>query len=150
MRRLLLLACLTVALLGCKKEAKEPEPKAKAMNPFDRSEKTGNGVISDVARAPKRTVAQNDMHNLHLLIETISGASGNMPDANTILTSLKQDPDARKIAEYIEEGWIILTGIKQREGVWAYEKEALTTRGFVVTNSGVEMLSKEELQAKLR
>jgi hypothetical protein len=110
----------------------------------------GGGAVQSTRKAVGRTVDANDLKNIQIFIENASGATGQMPDRNTIMAALKSEPGAAKVAKMIEEGDIILTGIRQREGVWAYPKDVLTNGGMIVTNQGVERVSNVELQNRLK
>lgn len=110
----------------------------------------GGGAVQSVRKAVVRTVDQNDLKNIHLYIETASGASGRMPSKKDIIEALKSDPGAAKLAKMIEDGDIVLTDIKQREGVWAYPKHVLNDGGYIITNEGVVRVSNVELEQKLK
>jgi hypothetical protein len=148
MRQLTLLACSALLIIGCNKGPKEPEAKPQKVNVYDVGNGSG-GTVQSVRAAPARTVKQNDMHNLHIFIENASSATGQMPDGNAIRQALQSDREMGNILALIDDGSIVLTGINQREGVWAYEKLALTEGGIVLTNNGVERLTAAELKARL-
>jgi len=106
------------------------------------------GPVQAVRKAVTRTVTLNEMKNIHLFIENASGASGEMPAPQVVQQIIaKEDP---KAASMIADGTIILTGIRQREGVWAYEKAGLENGGIVVTQSGVERVSAQQLKGMLQ
>lgn len=107
----------------------------------------GGGAVQAVRGAVQRAVTMHEMNNLRLFIDNASVASGRMPSREEIFASAKQgDP---KLAQFLQDGSIILTGATTREGVWAYEKDAPTRGGLVVTASGVERLSPDELRQRM-
>jgi hypothetical protein len=104
----------------------------------------GNNPIG----AAKKAVALADMRDLQIFIHDASLASGKMPTPGEIYNALVA---ARSpCAEHVTAGSIILTGAKEREGVWAYETAALTNGGLVVSHNGVEKLSAAELKQRLK
>lgn len=86
----------------------------------------------------RRPVTKQDMMDIHLFVDTASGASGRMPDPTTIQAALGAagSPAAKLVAT--ED--IVLTGARQRESCWAYQKGATTDGGWIVTNSGAEQV----------
>lgn len=100
-----------------------------------------------VRGAAKRTVVEHDLKMIHTFIEYASGASGRMPQLETIRTVLKQE--APEIEQKIYQGLIVLNPAKNREEIWAYEAEALVTSGWVATNSGVETMDAATLKRRL-
>jgi hypothetical protein len=107
----------------------------------------GGGAVQAVRGAVQRAVTLHEMNNLRVFIDTASGASGRMPSREEIFASVKQgDP---KLAHFLQEGAIILTGATTREGVWAYEKDAPVRGGLAVTATGVERLSPDELRQRM-
>jgi hypothetical protein len=108
------------------------------------------GAVEGVRGAVQRVVTQNDLKNLQVFIEYASLSSGRMPDKAAIMESLKATPDAAALVMVIEGGTLVLTGINQREGVWAYEKDAPARGGVVLSNNGIERLTAEELNQRLQ
>jgi hypothetical protein len=156
MRRILCVLLLGVASAGggCKKvdKAMDTTPKANEgpkLDPYNAPGGSG-GATQAVRGAVARAVTGNDLKNLHLFIESASGASGQMPSKQTIIDSLKASPDAKNLVALIEDGSIVLTGIRQREGIWAYEKLAIERGGNVISNNGVERMAPNELKDKLK
>lgn len=88
---------------------------------------------------PRNPIAAQDMKDIHLLVDTASLASGRMPDPTYIQAALGAagSPAARLVAS----GDIILTGARQRESCWAYQKGSATDGGWIVTNSGAEQVN---------
>jgi len=105
------------------------------------------GVVQNVRNAVRRTVSLNEFNNLKLFIETASVASGEMPPPALIVESIGRD--LPNLTAAIQEGSVVLTGIRQREGVWAYEKAALENNGVVLSNNGVERMNAAQLKQML-
>jgi len=106
------------------------------------------GAVQAVRGAVRRTASANDLANLRIYIESASLASGNMPTRDQILADIARD--LPKVVGAVKDGTMIITGISQREGVWAYEEATLSKGGMVLTNNGVERMTPQELQAKLQ
>jgi hypothetical protein len=95
----------------------------------------------------KTPVTEKDMREVWTFIDTASGASGMMPGPEVIYASLvKANSPA---AALIKNGAISLTATQKRESVWAFETEALSRGGLVVSQNGVETLTATELIKRL-
>jgi hypothetical protein len=106
------------------------------------------GAAQAVRKAAMSAVTRNDMHDLHILIENASGATGQMPSTQEITAHLQQarSPALKKI----QEGAIVLTGTRSRENIWAYTKEAQNNGAhFIISSSGIENISAQELTRRL-
>lgn len=86
----------------------------------------------------RRPVTKQDMMDIHLFVDTASGASGRMPDPTTIQAAL--GAAGSPAAKLVATDDIVLTGARQRESCWAYQKGATTDGGWIVTNSGAEQV----------
>lgn len=92
-------------------------------------------VQTPVARRP---VTERDMKDIHLFVDTRSLASGVMPDPTTIQAALLAS--GSPAAKLVATDDIVLTGARQRESCWAHQKGAATDGGWIVTNSGAELV----------
>lgn len=108
----------------------------------------GGGAAGAVRKAAKRAATNNELHQIHLFIETYSAASGQMPKPADTLAAIQKE--APKIAEAIKEGVIVLLPAKSREEIWAYEAIALEQGGQVLTSGGIERMDADALQRRLR
>jgi hypothetical protein len=110
----------------------------------------GGGAYQAVRTAVKRSVSQNEMHNLHLFIENTSAASGRMPSPQEIMAALPRE--APKLAKQIQDGDIVLTGARTRESIWAWTKEPQSVAGehLILTASGIERMAGPVLNQRLR
>ncbi|VTR97210.1 hypothetical protein [Tuwongella immobilis] len=120
-------------------------------NPGIGAAQGGSGGAAQAVRgAVRRTVSANDLANLRIYIESASLASGSMPGPQQILADVSRDLPG--VVKAVQEGSLVLTGIRQREGVWAYEAAALSQAngGMVLTNNGVERMSPQQLQQALQ
>ena len=142
-RTKLLLIVVMVSIVGCRPRPGGPTPGGNDPSGGD----PVLGAVQGVRAAAKRAVTQAEMHDLHLFIETASLASDRMPAKEFILETMKKEN--RKLSEMLQDGSIVLTGIQKREGVWAYEKDAPTKGGFILSQNGVERLSAEEVKQRL-
>jgi hypothetical protein len=107
----------------------------------------GGGAAQAVRKAAKRAATNNELHQIHLFIESASSASGQMPSPQETLAAIQKE--APKIAEAIREGVIVLLPAKSREEIWAYEAIALEQGGQVLTNNGIERMDAQTLRSRL-
>lgn len=169
MRNLMLLPALALVLvMGCKKPTPKAAPAPPAPAPTAAAGHTppavhaptgvvinpgmsggSGGAVQAVRKAAGRAVTQNEMNNIRTFIEDASLASGQMPTAQQTFQALQQG--ARATAKLVEDGDIILTGTRQREGIWAYTKEAVSTTGehLVVNGSGVQRMTPQQIRQAL-
>jgi hypothetical protein len=135
---ILCLLLLFVCSVACKgKKSKESTTSQKEIGRF---EQVAKNVKSNAINGPQ-------MHGLQLHITTMELANNRMPSKEEILAYVKkEDP---KLSKLLEEGVIVLTGATTREGVWAYEKDAPTNGGWVITGSGESKMTAEELKQRL-
>jgi hypothetical protein len=108
----------------------------------------GGGAAQAVRSRVLREVTHNEMKNIQIYIESASGATGQMPTKEEITAALqKESPKTWKL---VQEGAIVLTGARSREQIWAYTPELQGSGGhFVVSSSGVDGISKQELDQRL-
>jgi hypothetical protein len=97
--------------------------------------------------AAGKPVSEADLKEVWVYVENRSGASGQMPSAKETLDALTAA--GSKAADLVRDGSIVLTGARSRESVWAYEKNALTQGGLMVTQTGVERTTAENLASRL-
>jgi hypothetical protein len=117
----------------------------------------GPGVVPPNAAPPippatpnaagNKAVAKADMNDVWVFVENRSGASGKMPSVQDIQAALVEAKSPA--AELVRYGSIVLTGSGTRESVWAYERNALTNGGWVVSQNGVETVTAAELKNRL-
>ncbi|MFO0843118.1 MAG: hypothetical protein U0797_12110 [Gemmataceae bacterium] len=90
------------------------------------------------------------MNNIRLFIEDASLTGGQMPTPQQVMQALQQS--ARATAKLVQDGDIVLTGTRQREGIWAYTKEAQSVTGehLVVNGSGVQRMMPEQIRQALQ
>jgi hypothetical protein len=98
--------------------------------------------------AAGRVVALAEMKDIHIFMENASVVDGKMPKPSAVYEALVA-AGAKKAAEHVRLGSIVLTGATQRESIWAYDYAALTNGGYAISQNGVEMLSAAELKQRL-
>ena len=157
MTRLALLLPLAL-LAGCTEDV--PKPKAapapaaeKASEPpaglgrgGNTNYQAGGGATQAVRQAARRAVAINDMANLGKFVTQQEIELGKMPSAAEITAALKADPSYRTIAGLIADGTIVLTGSKNKSGLWAYETEADTKGGIGLVAGVPNRYSADEIK----
>jgi hypothetical protein len=168
MRKLLLIGLTLVVLTaGCKKTSKGAKttgssdsatassegppvhaPSGVVLNPNLGGGGGGGGAVGAVRNRVLREVTHNEMKNIHLIIETASGASGQMPGMEEINAVLQKE--APKTWKLVQDKAIVLTGTRSRENIWAYTPEQQGSAGhFIVSSSGVDNIPKQELDRRL-
>lgn len=143
-RIVLLLIGVLLFAVGCQTKSSNPATSTKDAAGGD----PVLGAVQNVRKAGQRVVTANELRSLHLFVNDASLVSDRMPSKEEILAAAKQAGD-RKLAEFIQDGTIVLTGAKRREEIWAYEKDAPTNGGWVVTSSGPEQMSAAQLKQRL-
>jgi len=161
MRIFVLAICVAVSLAGCKKKvapvASAPASSAPATDVapgpgggvvMNAGVGGGGGAVQAVRGAVQtKAVDANMMKQIHTYIEYASGASGKMPSPQETLAALQMEAPA--IAALVNDGTIILNPTRSREAVWAYEKKAYESRGWVATSQGVETIDAATLKSRL-
>lgn len=131
-------ASLIVGVLGC-----DP-PKLKPTEPTQRA----GGLVSQIKDKTQQIVTAAEMKDLHLFMDAASAVEGRLPTAEIVRQSvMKENP---QLARLLQDGHIVLTGIRQREGIWAYEKDAPEKGGWIVDQSGPRQVSADEFRRLLR
>lgn len=145
MRRGLLLIAVGFVVCGCVRS--KSGTTSPATSPKSSGGDVGFGAVQKVRGAVQRAVTQNEMKGLHLFIENASAATGRMPTKDQVMDTVKKE-DA-KLYQFLQDGLIVLTDIKTREGIWAFEKDAATNGGFILSQNGVERLTADEVKSRM-
>ena len=144
MKRSLLFVALTVVVSGgCKKKSSDDEGQySGGGNP------TGYGAQQAVRGAVNRVVTQAELHDLHLFMNTVKGASGRVPTSQETWDALSRPDGNRKLVQLIQDKVITLVPSPQEEGLWAYGTEVPTSGGMILTHSGVERVTAQDFNAR--
>ena len=136
---------LLVTVTGCKSKPRSTAPKSTAPAKDD----AVVGMVKGVNAAVKRTVTLIELSELQKTIEQAFGESDSkMPSKEYILDAMKKDN--RKLYDMLQDGTIVLTETKVHESVWAYEKDAPTKGGYILTHNGPErLMTGEEVKQRL-
>jgi hypothetical protein len=131
---LLLLACS----LGCysKRTRAQPPSTPQKLDAMDR-----------IIKNTKSNLNAIQCHDLQLFIAQMEIVDGRMPTKNEILDYAKKENP--KLHKLLDEGAFVLTGTKVRDSVWAYERDADTQGGWVISNAGEQKLKAEEVRKLL-
>ncbi len=105
---------------------------------------SGGGAVQNVRQAARRSVALNDMHQLGQLIAATELETNRMPTKDQIREMLKRD--AQNIFRLVEDGSIVLTGTRERGGLWAYEVDADTRGGIGVVGGTAQRMAPDEIK----
>jgi hypothetical protein len=171
MRKLIVLGVLLALVAGCKKPSANvavnnpppqpmPQPQPQPNQPNVHAPTGvvtnpnlggggGGGAAMAVKKAAKRAANQNDLNQLRTLIASYESENGKMPTRDDMAKTLQKD--APNVYKLWTDQVIEITGIQKREGIWAYTVEDQSTAGYhlVVTNSGIERLSPQDLKQRL-
>jgi hypothetical protein len=107
----------------------------------------GAGAVQNIRKAGQRTATLNDMQQLGLLMTQMELESNRMPQPADVKTSLRRD--APKVLALIEDGTIILTGTRERGGLWAYETEADQRGGVGLVAGTPRRMQADEIRQML-
>jgi hypothetical protein len=139
---------LTLALIllaGCgHKNAPEPRPDPAAQAPENPA------VMAARRNAPvlDRTMTGNDLDELKKYFDIHRAGTGHWPKN---LDEFKQEAgrDAPKLVKLVEDGDIVVNWNAGDQGVIAYGKGAKEQGGMVLTNSGIQRMTADELRQAL-
>ncbi|MBA4064238.1 MAG: hypothetical protein C0501_11085 [Isosphaera sp.] len=87
-----------------------------------------------------RAVTRADLADIWVFVEAASQV-GTMPGPDVIYAALVRAKSPA--ADLVRDGSIALSGARQREGIWAFDRLAPTRGGWVATHQGPEFLSAE-------
>ena len=161
MRIFAIAICVAVSLAGCKKKVTPVSSAPSSSAPvtvvapgpgggvvMNAGVGGGGGAIQAVRGAVQtKAVDANMMKQIHTYIEYASGASGKMPSTQETVAALQMEAPA--IAALVNDGTIVLNPARSRDDVWAYEKKAYESRGWVATSQGVETMDAATLKSRL-
>jgi hypothetical protein len=150
MRKLVVLALVLVLVGGCKKKPTSNTSGNTGGGGSGGLNSGGSGgAVQGVRMAAGRVVSEHELKNIHLFIETASGASGQMPTVPQITAALQKE--APKTYQLVQEGAIVLTGATTRESIWAYTAKPQSIAGYhlALSSSGIEKLYPQELERRL-
>ncbi len=102
-----------------------------------------------IAEDGKTNLTLAELKDLHLYMDTASGVTGKLPDKETTVAALKMEKGAVNLVKAIEDGSLVLTGATSRDDVWAYEKNAPVSGGYVLTSNGVDKLDAEAAKKRI-
>lgn len=163
MRRLgIALLATTVTAVGCNltinvpKRATEPTETAPTgtvpSGPVDdrntnyRPDQSG---LRNAKRAAERMAQMTDFDQMKFFIFAYELENNRMPTVAEIKADLKQYPDARQILKKIDDGVIILTGTKDKYGLWAYEVDSEKIGGIICLGNSIKRATADEVKELL-
>ena len=144
MKRSLLFVALAVVVAGGCKKTSSDGPYSGGGNP------TPEGAAQAVRKQVETVlVTEVELRNLHQFMYNRYASTGQVPNSQETFAEVSQPTGDRKLVRLIQEQKLILVPNPTPEGVWAYEKDALTRGGFVLTQQGIERKSAQELSQML-
>jgi hypothetical protein len=109
----------------------------------------GASVLKNTVQAGKRVAQLHDFDQMKFFIFAYELENNRMPTIEEIKADLKNYPDARDILKKIDEGVIILTGTKDKNGLWAYEVDADKAGGIICLGNSVSRASADDVKKYL-
>lgn len=145
MKRVLLFVALTVVVSGgCRKKSSDDGPYSGGGNP------TPEGAAQAVRKSVEQVVTAAELHDLHLMMNTMKLSSGKVPTSQETWEALNRADGNPKLRKMIQDGLIVLVPNPQEEGLWAYDKNAPTTGGWVLMHSEPRRVTAQEFAALSR
>ena len=108
---------------------------------------SGAGAVQNVRKAAQRSATLNDFHQLGRFMTQLELESNTMPQPAEVKAYIQRD--APKIVALIDDGSIILTGTRNRGGLWAYEVEADTLGGVGLVGGTAQRMKADEIKQML-
>jgi hypothetical protein len=159
MKRLAILFVLFVLPLGCKKamdkisdDAKlQPDEKPQIIPKGGGDLTSGSGgATQGVRNAAARTVNDVALKNLHDAISISESVDGAMPTADAIKKDKAVTQD-KQLVGLINDEVIILTGAKNKDGIWAYTQwPQRAGEHYIIKASGRDSMPAAELEKALK
>src|SRR5947209_1105966 len=150
MTRVSILALLTTAALGCNRGQNANAPEPPNMTPSGaRSSQNMTPAQIAARKVPvlARTLSQQELDQLYKYMNQYHAEHGRFPKTMTELDELGVSRDLPKVGEAIKNGDLVLAG--GTGDVLAYEAVALQDKGNVLTVSGVQQMTADEMRKKL-
>jgi hypothetical protein len=142
-----------LAAIGCDFPKPKPKPPAEKVEEKldDRNTnfRPGASVLKNSVQAGKRVAQMHDFDQMKFFIFAYELENNRMPTIDEIKADLKNYPDAREILKKIDEGVIILTGTKDKNGLWAYEVDADKAGGIICLGNSVSRASADDVKKYL-
>jgi hypothetical protein len=137
MKKFVLIALACFAAAGCKKAREEP---AQSSNQGG----SGFGAVQEVRGAVNRVVTAAELHDLHLFMNTQKLSTGRVPTAQETWQAISGPQGNPKLTQLIKDGILVLVPNPPEEGLWAYDRNAPTQGGWVLTHSEPRRVTAQE------
>ncbi len=134
MKRIVCVAVLAIASIGCSKAPKIAVATQATVDGRNTNYKPGAGAIVNSARAGKRVAVLNDFDQLRTFIYAFELENNRMPTPEQLRGELRT---AANIQKLIDEGAIIVPTPIMKDGVWAYEVDADKVGGILIVAGNV-------------
>lgn len=142
MRQFLLIALACLVAVGCKKYRDDSSDAPAGGGGGGGG--AGFGPVQAVRGAVDRTVTAAELHDLHLFMTNAKLSLGHVPTSQETWQSISGPGGNPKLTELIKSGKLILVPNPQEEGLWAYDKDAPTMGGWVLTHSEPRRVTAQE------
>ena len=128
--------------------ATAPSPPTEApRNPRNTNYQSGAGVVQNVRKAGMRTATLNDLQQLGQFMTLMLNEDGKVPDPKAVREYIKRD--APKLVTLIDDGAIVMTGTKDRAGLWAYEVDADRAGGVGLVGGTPQRMQADDVKRML-
>jgi hypothetical protein len=101
-------------------------------------------MVTQIREKVQQVVTGAEMRELHLFLDAASAVDGRLPDPSSVTATLTREHP--KLGQLLKDGFIVLTGIRQREGIWAYERDAPEKGGWIIDQSGPRQVTAAEFK----
>ena len=108
----------------------------------------GGTVLGNTYRAGKRAGLMAEMDQIGGLLNPTVIVDDRMPTADEIKEELRKS--SGKLAKLVEDGTVILTDTKDKQGLWAYEIDSDKAGGIALIAGRASRKSAEEITALLK
>jgi hypothetical protein len=138
---------LCVGLAGCKKKMNNDSSDSSGQYSGGGNPTVG-GATQAVRGAATRIVTAAELHDLHLMMNTAKGASGRVPTKQETWNALNRPDGNPKLLALVQDGTLVLVDSPQEEGLWAYDRNARTQGGWILTHNGAERVTAHDFTTR--
>jgi hypothetical protein len=142
MKKFVLIALACFAAAGCKKYLETSQ--TADGNQGGGAQGGGGGAVMAVHGAVQRTVTAAELKDLHLFMKQAQLSNGRVPTAQETWAAISQPGGNPKLTQLIKDGILVLVPNPPEEGLWAYDKNAATQGGWVLTHSEPRRVTPQE------
>jgi len=128
--------------------APQPPPQAPRGINENTNFRPGGTALGNVYRAGKRAGLMGEMQQIGQLVSVTVQVDDRMPSAAEIKTDLQRG--SAKLAALVADGTVILTGTKDKRGMWAYEIDSDKAGGIALVSGTPGRYTAQQITAMLQ